>query len=268
MLAGTKALIERTLELDTALQSKTAARTLSQTPAPLNSLALIKALYSLIEMNHDGSTNRGEELWRWTVRPHLTARNPSPEKTLEKAIVKDTAEWVNQIPAASGLLTGCDERHMNVDLARRCGPNWFEFVELKAGPFADTPLWAAFEILRYGMLYCFARAHRSRLYLPKAQVLMKAHHIDLKVLAPVEVYACYNFAWLAESLDRGLKEFSRQKFAGGLNLRFQFEAFPPGFRWPEHRPRLAEMLAARSPIYDPVPETPLFEASPLHRESA
>jgi len=236
---------------------------------------LSKLCIPLIEINHGGQTNTDNELWRWAVRPQLIARNPSPEKTLERAIVKDTAEWVNQIPAASGLVANCDERHMNVDLARRCGPDWFEFVELKAGPFTDTPLWGAFEILRCGMLYCFARAHRSRLYLPKAQVLMKARQIDLKMLGPTEVYAGYSLAWLGESLDRVLREFSREKFAGGLTLRFRFEAFPEGFRWPEDRPRLNEMLATRSrytfggcSTSGPAPEIPLFEASPLRRESA
>jgi hypothetical protein len=81
---------------------------------------------------------------------------------------------VTQIPAASGLLQECEERHMNVDLGGRCGPGWFELVELRIGPNADTPVWAAFEILRYGMLYCFARSNRSSLFLPKAHTLMGA----------------------------------------------------------------------------------------------
>lgn len=286
IVAGTKALFERTLELETPLQSRNSARALSMGPQRLDSLSLLQSMYSLIELNWDRSANRDDELWRWIVRPQLNARNPSPERTLEKAIIEDTAEWVNQIPAASGLVQRCpdcshDERHMNVDLARRCGPNWFELVELKAGLFADTPLWGAFEILRYGLLYCFARAHRSDLYMPKAQVLMKAERIDLKVLATEEVYAGYNLAWLAESLDEGLREFSQRKFFGALTFRFQFEAFPHNFRWPEDRPRLTQMLAGRSrytfrhppvrsavPIYAAGPGIPLYGALPLHRESA
>ena len=251
ILAGTKALVERTLELQAPLQSKSSARALSVAPQPIDSLGLIGSLYSLIEMNWDRSTNTGADLWRWTVRRQMNARNPSPERALEKAIVEETSEWVNQIPAAVGLASACegypyDERHMNVDLARRCGPNWFELVELKAGPFPDTPLWGAFEILRYGLLYCFAREYRSRLHMPGAQVLMKAERIDLKVLATEDVYAGYDLGWLADSLDEALREFSRRKFGDGLTLQFRFEAFPRSFHWPEHKLQMRQMLAARS----------------------
>jgi len=292
ILAGTKALAERTLELQTPLQSKSAARALSLTPPPLDALALIKSLYALIEANWDRHTNTGADLWRWTVRRQISARNPSPERALEKAIVEETSEWVNQIPAAVGLASECeaypfDERHMNVDLARRCGPNWFELVELKTGPFSDTPLWGAFEILRYGLLYGFAREYRSRLHMPGAQILMNARRIDLKVLATDDVYAGYSLGWLADSLDEALREFTRQKFGDELTMQFRFEAFPRSFRWPEQRPQLRQMLAKRGRCtfqdaahgqtrqvraggsscltFSAVPGTPLFEALPLHR---
>ncbi len=247
MLAGTTELIERTLKLSNGLKTKSVAQALSAAPARFDSLGLITDLYALIERNWDRSSGRSGELWRWEAQTKIGADNQSLEKTLEKAIVVETREWVNQIPAATGLLEGVEERHINVDLARRCGPGWFELVELKIGPNADTPVWAAFEILRYALLYCFARSHRSDLNLPKARTLMDAQQIDLKVLAPHHVYAGYRLAWLEESLDGGLQDFARQGFSGSLILRFQFETFPADFRWPdEDTARLRQMFASRS----------------------
>lgn len=281
VLAGTKALIEKTLDLGGPLQSKAALRALSAAPRRLDSPALLNALYALIECNQGGRANTDPELWSWTVRRQMNARNPSPERMLERAIVAETSEWVNQIPAASGLAPDCDERHINIDLARRSGPNRFEFVELKTGKFADTPVQAAFEIVRMGLLYCLARLNRSRLHLPKAQVLMKAERIDLKVLATAEVYAGCRLDWLAEELNRGLAEFSARRFGDELTLSFGFEAFPADFRWPEHRTGLRRTLEMRAPCRfatAPVPAPPatfgvrpeilLSAASPRHRVSA
>lgn len=249
MLAGTTELIESGLHLSYGLKTKSAALALcSGPPAGYDALALVEAIYARVENNWDYSRGRSTELWRWIPKPGISTVNESPEKTLEKAIVQETGEWVNQIPAASGLLADYEERHVNVDLGRRCGPDWFELVELKAGPNADTPLWAAFEILRYGLLYCFARLNRWHLNLPSAHELLAARRIDLKVLAPESVYAGYRLAWLGEALDRGLQEFSQRRFAPTLLMRFCFEVFPSEFRWPDaDRARLRHMFTARQP---------------------
>jgi hypothetical protein len=256
MLAGTKALIERTLGLSTTLQSKESARLLSVYTPEFDPAVLVRSLYSLLELNRDRSVTECEQLWRWAAMPQLAARNPSPEKKLERAIVTGSGEWVNHIPAAF------NEPHLTVDLARRCGPNWFEFVELKTGPYADTPLWGAFEIVRYGLLYCLARAHRSRLYMPDASVLMKAWRVDLKMLATRDVYEGYELGWLEQALDGALKEFSRRMFFGAFTMTFRFEAFPREWSC------LDDALARRSAIYARPQGSRLSVVSPLHRESA
>jgi len=232
---------------DLSYHVKTAAIRLSQSPVSIDGPQLIRRLYALIERNWDRSECRSRELWRWRAMPQISPLNDSPEKTLEKAIVSEGSAWVNQIPAASGLLRHCEERHRNVDLGHQLGPREYELIELKAGPNADTPLRAAFEILGYGLLYCFARLHLHELALPIRSQLLHASTIRLKVLGPCEVYRGFALDWLARVLDRGVRAFSAARFGPDLSMTFAFETFPPEFRWPGmDAEQLRECLSRRS----------------------
>ena len=102
---------------------------------------------------------------------------------------------------------------MNVDLGHFVASDHLELIELKAGPHADTPLKATFEIVGYGLLYSFGRAHRVQLALPRGNRVLDAKRVDLKVLAPCEVYAGYRLNWLETSLDAGVKRFSKHRLA-------------------------------------------------------
>jgi len=127
-------------------------------------------------------------------------------------------------------------------------PGHLELIELKAGPHADTPLKAAFEVAGYGLLYCFARAHRVPLVLPRENRILDARRVDLKVLAPREVYAGYRLKWLETSLDAGFQQFSRRRFTGALEMNFRFESFADDFQWPgTPEDRLPEFLERRTP---------------------
>ena len=232
MLAGTRELINKALGLEVAFDTKTAAQRLSASPIPLDAATLLDRMYEGIVQNWDRSECRSTQLWRSLAKTDIAAHNASPEKTLEKAIAEWARDWFNQIPAASGLLIHVEEKHMNVDLGHFIAPGHLELIELKAGPHADTPLKAAFEIVGYGLLYCFARAHRFQLALPKANRVLDARRVDLKVLAPREVYAGYRFKWLESSLDAGFKLFSKRRFSGTLEMNFRFESFPDDFQWP------------------------------------
>ena len=107
---------------------------------------------------------------------------------------------------------------------------------------------AAFEIAGYGLLYCFARAHRCHLALPEAHRVLDAGRVDLKVLGPVEVYARYSLGWLGLSLASGFQQFCRRRFTG-FEMRFLFESFPADFRWPGTEDfRLPELLERRVPV--------------------
>ena len=128
-------------------------------------------------------------------------------------------------------------------------PGHLELIELKAGPHADTPLKAAFEIVGYGLLYCFARAHRVQLALPGGNRVLDARRVDLKVLAPREVYAGYVLKWLATSLDAGLRQFSVRRFTGALEMSFRFESFTEDFQWPgTPEYKLPDFLERRTPV--------------------
>jgi hypothetical protein len=235
MLAGTRELINAALGLDVAFDTKTAAQRLSASPISLDATTLLDRMYECVVRNWDRSECRSTQLWRSFAKADIAAHNASPEKMLEKAIAEWARDWFNQIPAASGLLIHVEEKHMNVDLGHFVAPGHLELIELKAGPHADTPLKAAFEIIGYGLLYCFARAHRVQLALPRGNRVLDAKRVDLKVLAPREVYAGYHFKWLGASLDAGLKQVSKRRFIGTMEMNFRFESFPDDFQWPGTR---------------------------------
>jgi len=246
MLSGTDGIIDESLGLsDVKYRTKTAALRLSQRPCNWRPDLLLTKLYRRIEANWDGSQCQSSELWRWRAMPYISPRNTSTEKMLEKAIVRATNTWVNQIPAASGLLRNYDERHKNIDLGRRLAPDEYELIELKVGVHADTPLRAAFEIVGCGLLYCFARMHAKDLNLAYAFPVLKAKSIYLKVLGPREIYLGYRLDWLCESLDTSLRKFSRDLFGGSLEIRFAFESFPAEFMWPCSDADLRAMLEKR-----------------------
>jgi|HubBroStandDraft_6_1064221.scaffolds.fasta_scaffold277356_1 hypothetical protein len=249
MLDGFDTIVDEALGLTVSHQSRTAALQLSTTPRRVDGPALVRQLYQRIERNWDRSPCRSVELWRWKALPHISEYNTSVEKTLEKAIVTSTHNWVNQIPAASGLLLNREQRHTNVDLGREIAKGHFELIELKAGINADTPLRAAFEILGYGLLYCFARQHIRELDLPTLSGLLFAQRVDLKVLGPREIYQLYALGWLETELDNGVRSFAKQNVFG-LTLRFVFETFPPDFHWPDcTEGDLRSWLEKRSPFY-------------------
>lgn len=253
MCDGFDLIINRALGVDD-FETKTAALNLSARPVPVDGAELINSLYNQVEVNWGGCHCRSEENWRWRLSPKMWPHNKSPEKTLEKEIVRHSSgEWVNQIPTSSGWLHDVEERHANVDLGRKCGTDWYELVELKAGLRADTPLKAAFEILRYGLMYCFARLHRQELGSYQT-VLLTAKQIDLKVLAPCSAYDRYSFAWLATALDCGLGEFCRKRFDDKLKIHFGYEAFPREFNWPpsSEPQELLDFLQRRSAYCWPI----------------
>jgi hypothetical protein len=233
MLHGCDAIVNRELGLsDVDYRSETAARRVSQNPPNIRGEGLVRLLYDRIERNWDHCPGRSKELWRWRALPYISEYNQSPEKTLEKAIVDQNCGYVNQIPAASGLLYTCEERHVSIDLGRRVEKAWFELIELKAGDNADTPLRAAFQILGYGLLYCFARLHCHEIAVPCKTGVLAAKRIDLKVLGPSSVYLGYNIGWLARAIEQGLVAVCREEFGPRLEMHFGFEAFAPDFRWP------------------------------------
>jgi hypothetical protein len=188
--------------------------------------------------------------WRFEQQPVICDENRSPEKTLEKAIVElGGKDWANQVPTSSGLTSAKRDKHRNIDLVCQCGPDCYQFIELKYE--SNRPLYAAMEALVYGVLYAV-----SRLRLPanfaRDRKLLSANTVHLRVLAPQKFYAGYRFDWLESALTSGL-EFTRGL---GFTMDFRFDVFPADFAWDssseeclqESKVKLPEYLKNRGPV--------------------
>ena len=197
-----------------------AAKDLSKNGGPLASAVdadapkLLQEILDLIAKNHD-STGSGQAtpvVWKLRKVPSLDAKNESAEKVLEKLVVMLLGpEWSNQVAVASGYIPGAvSDKKRAIDLVHDCGNGEFEFIELKYGDAtqrygSNTPLYAAWEIVLYGLLYAHARKQTAR---SDASPLLQAKKIHLMVLAPKGYYAAFN-------LERRFRLFAKRIFKIG-----------------------------------------------------
>lgn len=203
-------------------EHETSCHQLTKTPmTEFDASVLIADIYYQIGTNwdtskyHDGS----EENWRLEKQKGIGANNNRPEVSLERAIVNipaeiwpDAANWFNQVPVASGLVDP-HEGGRRIDLVHNCGDKAYEFIELKVD--SNTPLYAAMEILKYGVLYIFCRQddrvkcvdQKGEPIIDREGKLMQAKKIHLRVLAPAKYYEKYDLSWLEKSIKSGLAIF-------------------------------------------------------------
>ncbi len=190
---------------------------------------MLKKIFDQIERNYEtfsrGRDGFSEENWRWKKKPKISPNNRNPETILEKAIVNATGnDWTNQIPVASGLTSATSQKHAAIDMAHRVHDKEYELFELKVG--SDTPLRAAMQLMRYGLLYLFIR----REGIDSHQDLMQANKIQLSVLAPYDYYNEYDLRWLESVISRGLPKLIEERDIDGIsNINFNFKVFPKGF---------------------------------------
>lgn len=190
---------------------------------------LMENLYNQILKNWTGCPCNGKQNWRFEKRPHLGKSNHRPEVTLEKTITRITDDnWVNQVPTASGV-DSTGGKHC-IDLIHR-DRGVFTFIELKVK--SDHPLYAAFEIIKYGMVYIFSRIHTEQLgYQVKNKELLRANEVRLQVLAPPAFYAAESIKWLRSlelCLNNGLEVFAQKELQ--IPMSFNFFVFPTSFAW-------------------------------------
>ena len=211
-------------------KQKSTCLRLSSAPKDMPSFeTLVSGLYGLIEENRSDHTPSLEN-WRITRQLSISPKNSSPEILLERAIARlgehgELKEWFNQVPVASGLIDDKADKRAAIDLLRH-KDNWAEFVELKWK--SDTPVFAAFEILLYGLAYLYSRVNRKTLgYLEGP--LLSVSKVSLSVLAPRAYYTGYDLEWLEQGLDEGLRTLAAKKTDGALSMGFSFLAFPPDF---------------------------------------
>ncbi len=221
-------------------------------PAGVDVGQMISEMLACLEKNWGKSPRRkyadpSNENWRFKKQLHISSKNTSPEKLVEKGIIHISSKnLVNQVPTASGLWDHKSDRHRNVDLVHRLGPKEFEFIELKIE--SDTPLKASMEILLYGILYIFSR----RLYdesVKQNKELLQAEKVHLRVLAPLSYYAPYDIAWLEMAIDSGLRSFLSTLDNVGFDMDFLFEAFPENFDTQKKPSKWLDEFYQKSPIW-------------------
>ena len=213
--------------------NKAACLTLSDNPPNgLNGFELVERTFRRIEANWDNSPRSGKPPSKenWRHKPSTEKVGQRLEVRLERAIVElEGMPWANQVPTSSGLMGAHLDKTRNIDLVYDCGNGRYKFVELKVN--SNTPLFAAMEILGYGLIYLFSRLYRN----PSDKKMLDAKSIHLKVLAPYKYYYYitktpvrhdekYQLAWLEGLINDGLGTFLD---GFGVSMDFRFEAFPP-----------------------------------------
>ena len=115
-------------------QHKKSCQLFSKGPAPdLDRTDLIGKIFDRIQSNwHKGKSRSNNQNWRWKPNPEIADENTSREVFLERLIIKTQvgADWVNQVPVASGLTSRGGGRRA-IDLVHRGENDWYELIELK-----------------------------------------------------------------------------------------------------------------------------------------
>ena len=131
---------------------------------------------------------------------------------------------INQIPVASGLINDRLDKRAAVDLAR-IAEDRLDLYELKWK--SDTPIYAAFEILRYGLAYLLCRANAKLGYTEFDT--MKVSALGLNVVAPLPYYEHkdIDLTWLQAGLNAGIGKVAEEQLrVVGFCASFQFLALP------------------------------------------
>lgn len=212
----------------------------------VDGVRFVKNLYNqVVETWENAGDNKkqlpSEENWRFTKHIEVGDNNTNPEILLERTIARVVDDnWANQVPVDSGLLGA---RASGMDLVHRDG-NSFSFIELKFD--SNTPLYAACQVLKYGIVYLFSRSYAKQLELNIEEIpMLRASELHLKVLAPSEFYSLngHDLEWLSnfeQSLNDGLSQVSQEKNDWPL-MTFQFESFPKSFQWSPEKATDVEM---------------------------
>ena len=138
-----------------------------------------------------------------------------------------------------------DNRRAAIDLVLREDSSTYSLIELKVA--SDTPLFAAIEILMYGLLFVWSKNNREELgYDLETQPVLAANKVTFGVLAPGSYYDGFDLTTLASTLDSGLNAFGKQH---DLRLGFKFSQFGSGLA-PNSTPEQTRLsINNRSPVW-------------------
>jgi len=230
-------------------RDKKACLLLCDEPPQKDGAELVRRLLDRIARNRsalteEGRAARGSQTWRWKKNTNLSRGNKSIEVRIERAVARLLDDdWVTQVPAASGLTDG-DERRRSIDIVHRRSAVEFDFIELKAlrpgerSSGHHTPLAAAMELLKYGVIFRYCKDNRKILYpdTTVARPVLEAETVHLEVLATPNCYRRtertepLRIAWLNQLVVSGLMELNRQPDAA-VSFDFAFTQFPESFAW-------------------------------------
>ena len=230
ILAGIGNLVDDWLKIEAKGQAphyrhRSAALELTRRNDPIvGTSSFLEASYACIQSNwlaaiDAGYSNPSRANWRWKRHADLSAENRSPEIILERSIVRACGDgWSNQMPTASGLVGPSSDKRAAVDLVYREDPGRYSLIELKVD--SDNPLFAAIEILLYGLLFVWSRDNQEKLgYDLEVQPVLSSRSVTLSVLAPIGYYRDYELTSLNTALNDGLVELGVKK---GVNLGFEY----------------------------------------------
>ncbi len=179
---------------------------------------IVNRLFESLNQEFDGWKKSPGKNWIWRhehTKP--SPKNRSQEVLLEHEMIALGGQcWTRQISTASGVDKKADgirtrtNRRRSIDLVFDQGNGGFSFIELKVG--SDSPIYALFENLGYGLAYWHSR--QEKLDHPgDASRLMQAKKIDLVVLGPESWYRDNppDLATLVEQLNHGLAVQTQNK---------------------------------------------------------
>ena len=213
----------------------------------------INEMYNTMEINYSSIGSKpksiSRKLWNCRYASCIGECNSSPEKILEKAVAMLAEKghmpgWFNQCPVASGITGPHADPKRAVDLVFWSKSNKkSRLIELKFGRNkpelkfgSNTPPYALFEVLDYGLAYIFCRAHQKELH--PHETLMNALHVSLEVVAPKPFYIEYfkghryhNLQNIFEQMSKSLDKFAGSKIHG-LSMSLDALAFPADFQMP------------------------------------
>jgi hypothetical protein len=203
-------------------------------PKSFNGVSFVESVFQIINGNWESCVlnkvrKPSAENWRWfEPKIALADNNRSAEVCLERALVNaclkaGRTDWSNQVPLAKFVGKSSYSRKA-IDLVHQRGAHAFDLIELKVA--SDNPLYAAMEILQYGLVWLVSRRDRERLgYAGKP--IIEANDVLFVVLAPEVYFEKLDVGRVGKPLDRGLSVLGEKH---GVRLGFQFQTFPSAFR--------------------------------------
>jgi hypothetical protein len=199
-----------------------------------------------LEAKQTSRSSPSTQNWRWKRHLETAPHNPSPEVTLERAIVRAMGDnWSNQMPTASGVMSPHSDKRSCVDLVECESPTTYSLVELKVG--SDTPLYAAVECVLYGLLLLWSKKRQKDLgYDANLQPVLNATKVRLVVLAEEGYYEKFNLSQLSNTLNASLRAFASNMH---MNLSFGFEAFPFSINAATETGRIKRCMEERREIW-------------------